>query len=542
MPKDSHMLPQHSQDLLRAARSGKIYKRPAPVEEEEADPEAIVGDKPEKKDEDLKDKGFMAKAWKQIPRHMEAGDIEYLAKRRKGVITITKNTAPVPTLTKATVKRTDAAGNEYTQDVVVPHGQHVDGEVIAQTVIPAPGVVAPDQFAVQATPPRRKGPVARKKVKGPGRGRKKKAAPPTSVPAGETAGGAPSMTPKTEGAVGPDVSSDQPRPSFLISNVKQGIKIEKDGSATPTQNEDTEMGEGSNAPSDDDEGDEGEYGEEGDDDEGSTDNNASPSKTTRTASPIPAILPTMKPIPNSGGDAAMAGVEIRPFPKILTDHDKLEVKSGSPLKNVALTTSALTSPLASPVIPTPTSSLSAILSSSLQHPPVAASTEIENLDQAMQEETAESAPTELPPPPPGPTVVEEKAAVEMLQEEEEEEDMLLDIVDNIENSNFGAVPAQDPVSEAPSEVILKEEPEVEPVIAELELEPEPEPEPQEQPQSEPPKTEEVPLEPQDEDDDDDFPDLLGGLEKSLDSKPAAFLDSIPADTEKSAEEEKKEGS
>jgi hypothetical protein len=205
MPKDSHLLPQHSQDLLRAARSGKIYKRPAPVEEEEVDPEVVPGDKPEKKDDELKDKGFTAKSWKQIPRHLEASDVEYLAKRRKGVITITaRGSAPGPTLVKTTVKRTDAVGNEYVQDVVVPQGQHVEGEVIAQTVIPDPNV---DASAALATPPKRKGPVSRKKVKGPGRGRKKKPIAPTSVPVTGDADGSNQPVATTEGQVGPDVRS-----------------------------------------------------------------------------------------------------------------------------------------------------------------------------------------------------------------------------------------------------------------------------------------------------------------------------------------------
>ena len=34
MPRDSHMLPEHSQQLLRAARSGKLYKPPAPPEDD----------------------------------------------------------------------------------------------------------------------------------------------------------------------------------------------------------------------------------------------------------------------------------------------------------------------------------------------------------------------------------------------------------------------------------------------------------------------------------------------------------------------------
>ena len=87
MPKDSHLLPRHSQDLLRAARSLRPCKRPAP-EEEELDAEVMLGDKPEKNDDDPKNKGFTVRTWKQIPRHLEGPDIEYLSKRRQGLITI----------------------------------------------------------------------------------------------------------------------------------------------------------------------------------------------------------------------------------------------------------------------------------------------------------------------------------------------------------------------------------------------------------------------------------------------------------------------
>ena len=53
MPKDSNLLPPHSQELLRAARSGRLYKRPAPTEEEDVDAEPTVApDKPEKKEEE----------------------------------------------------------------------------------------------------------------------------------------------------------------------------------------------------------------------------------------------------------------------------------------------------------------------------------------------------------------------------------------------------------------------------------------------------------------------------------------------------------
>ena len=136
---------------------------------------------------------------------MEGPDIEYLAKRRKGVVTLSSKAAPpVATLTKTTVKRIDAAGNEYVQDVVVPHGQQVEGEVIAQTVIPDPSASV-DPYAVQPTPPRRNRPASKKKSKAP-RGRKKKAAAPTSVPVGVSIDGTAPATEAADGAVGADVS------------------------------------------------------------------------------------------------------------------------------------------------------------------------------------------------------------------------------------------------------------------------------------------------------------------------------------------------
>lgn len=173
MPKDSHLLPQHSQDLLRAARSGKIYKRPTPMDEEEQDLEAVLGDKPDKKEEETRDSGFTARAWKQIPGHQNASDMDFLAKRRKGLGSTIPKPAPVPTVVQTTVRRTDAAGNEYLEKVIVPHGQTVVGDVVSQTTIPDPN-------AIEGTPFRRKGPVGKKGKRGPGRGRKKIL--PTSTP------------------------------------------------------------------------------------------------------------------------------------------------------------------------------------------------------------------------------------------------------------------------------------------------------------------------------------------------------------------------
>lgn len=205
MPKDSHLLPQHSQDLLRAARSGRIYRRPAQAEEEEIDAETL-GEKAEKKDDDMKDKGFTAKAWKQIPRHMEGPDVEYLAKRRKGLITVSsKPVVTVPTVLKATVKRIDAAGNEYVQNVVIQPGDNIEGEVISQTVVPDPAAVVGDT-APLPTPPKRQ---AKRKMKGPGRGKKKQkvAPPPTSVPQSIDVDGISQPAPVTDGVTdGADAS------------------------------------------------------------------------------------------------------------------------------------------------------------------------------------------------------------------------------------------------------------------------------------------------------------------------------------------------
>lgn len=174
MPKDSNLLPPHSQELLRAARSGRLYKRPPPLEEEEVDPDAIAPESKDKKEDENVVKGFSVKTWKQIPKNVEAPTTSHLAKRRKGTITIASKTiedrAPGPTVTRATVRRVDAAGNAYTEDVTLQEGHPVDGEIISTRVEPAGG--QGEGFA--APPPRRRPPPPKRKAKaGPGRGKKK---------------------------------------------------------------------------------------------------------------------------------------------------------------------------------------------------------------------------------------------------------------------------------------------------------------------------------------------------------------------------------
>lgn len=171
MPKDSEMLAPHSQALLRAARSGALYKRPPPLEDDDADADG-QGDKAEKKVSAIS-QGFTVGVWKKVPRNAEGTTVSHLAKRHKGTITLPSKALATqisgPMITKATVKRIDAAGNPYTQEVTITDGQHVDGEIISTSVVPAPEQAAQAAPAV-ATPVRRKPPIPQKK-KGRGRGR-----------------------------------------------------------------------------------------------------------------------------------------------------------------------------------------------------------------------------------------------------------------------------------------------------------------------------------------------------------------------------------
>jgi hypothetical protein len=279
------------------------------------------------------------------------------------------------------------------------------------------------------------------------------------------------------------------------------------------------MADGSMAASDDDDGDEGEDGDEGDDDEGSIDNQSSPSKPPPPLSPTPNAVPFLKEtLDLTSEDAAMSGVDDSIPPSLLSvERERTEGKSGSPLKNVALTTSTLTSPLESPTIPPPFSDIT-------QAPQVdttlEATAELAILNEVMEQETAESAPPILPPPPPELTIAEENATAILREEEEEEEEMLLDIVDNANNVQIGAdLPVKTPPRISPDPILspCAEEPApstsfpavVSIPIADINT-------------VDATVTQEVihPEQSVQDDDDDDFLDLLGGLEKSLE-KPQA---------------------
>ena len=304
----------------------------------------------------------------------------------------------------------------------------------------------------------------------------------------------------------------------------------------PLSHEDTEMAEGSMAASDDDGGEDGDDGDEGDDDEGSVSAQESPSKLARTLSPMPSDLPHMRELPHLGSKGTdMSGMDDLPGPP-LPKLEIMEGKSGSPLKNVALTISSLTSPVKTPE--TAEDPLSPFA------PPPQASDELPaaeptTLDDVMQLEVIETAPSEIPLPPPEPTMAEVVSAVEERLEEEEEEEMLLDIVENTNNANVGAPQVDIPAAPElpPAEVI--------PPIQQAEI-PTVEPEPSEVPVAEPeqPSTpapvEELVVEKvveQPVDDDGDLPDLLGGLEKQL-NEPQAAPAPVPEVVEQEAEPDK----
>lgn len=211
MPRDTHLLTPHNQELLRLARSGKLYKKRPLPEEEDADADGIPGEKPDKKDSATSEGyGFKVKKWVRLERSAEDPGINFLAPRHKNTITRpskqlgTQVTGPM--VTKATVKRLDAAGNPYTQEVIVSDGQAVDGEIISTSVVPAPEATGEAVLPV-ATPARRNPPIPQKKKGrgrgrgGRGRGRLPLATPTRPVPQQD---GSTEVKPET---VGPDVST-----------------------------------------------------------------------------------------------------------------------------------------------------------------------------------------------------------------------------------------------------------------------------------------------------------------------------------------------
>lgn len=291
LPRDSHMLPEHSQQLLRAARAGRVYKPPAPPEDDN-----------EMKDEEEESKevqtGFTIKKYAKVARHLEASEPEYLAKRRKGLpYQYAVNGAAQPALRETKVKKLDADGNATVYKVLVPEGQAVEGEVqpTDAAIEAAPATAAPGTIVegvgivnaqgvvvasdvLQQTPPRRRPPPPKKKRGGPGRGRKR--------------------VNFVEGRAAP-----APATGDLLSI--PGVKQEN-GSVEPSDGGDTPMAE---AGGDDDEGSGDEASEDDDHDGEHTSRPATPA-TPSQPSTGPTSAPTLDPTETAPQEAAA----IAPFP------------------------------------------------------------------------------------------------------------------------------------------------------------------------------------------------------------------------------------
>lgn len=295
MPRGAELYSPVCQALLRAARMGQVNRPPPPPLEDEKEP----GD-----DEDAEgeiDTGFLATKWTQVPRNMEEPEIEYLAKRRKGLPSAYgASTAPqsaLGTMRKTKVRKVDPEGKEHFLDVLAPEGVMVEGEIVADeakaimTEAPAPGTVVEGVGVANAegiviagevmpTPPRRRPPPPKRKPKGPGRGRKKKR---LHIAEGVTGSNA--------AARNSDILNQGPNAGD--NTIKQENSI-----ADVTRNRDVDMGddsmllEGEEGSESDDE--DGEDGEDGDREEGelspSPDADAPGSLSGSPAKPIPRII------------------------------------------------------------------------------------------------------------------------------------------------------------------------------------------------------------------------------------------------------------
>lgn len=299
MPRDSHLLPEVSQQLLRAARAGRIYRPPTPpIDDDEKENPT--------EEEEIKEtqQGFFAKKWSLVPRHLEEPEREHLAKRRKGLPPpwggpALGPLAPQTAFRKTKVRKFDAEGNAHIYEVLAPEGQMIDGEVIEEdeglksapvetavapgTVVEGVGVVNAEGVVVandllQPTPPKKKPPPPRRKPKrGPGRGKKKVTFPDTRA-----AGlGTPNILQAT-GTTASDAASE---------------------SAVPSTQGDTPMPDAQ----DGDEDESGSEGEEGDED-GREDGELSPTpepegaenQTTALDTPAPPVdVPPLSSTPPS---------------------------------------------------------------------------------------------------------------------------------------------------------------------------------------------------------------------------------------------------
>ena len=262
MPKDSNMLTEACQAILRAARMG-LAKKDRTNETEEG-----RGNGKEESAQTEEKPGLLTRKWALLPKEFDGDEPEYLAKRRKGLPSLYGgDPAPVnTTMRKTKIRKTDSEGNSQVFEVLVPEGQTIPGEIVEDELIsptqaPAPGtvvegvgvanaegvVVAGDP--ITAPPQRKRPPPPKRRFKGPGRGRKK----------------------KVQFAAGKDSSILSSGPQVAGSDASKPSEGEAGNGAQNTEgdNEDSIMQDtGQDGEEGSEEGSEGEEGEEGEREDG----------------------------------------------------------------------------------------------------------------------------------------------------------------------------------------------------------------------------------------------------------------------------------
>ena len=343
MPKDSHLLCPMSQELLRAARAGRIHNAPYQGANGYGGG-ALAGDDETKAGGEDDDAGagreevekgcFVAPRWQVVPRHLEGPEVEYLAQRRKGLESSStrsehagaKREAPAGVAIKrVTVRRTDADGKSTVEEVLMAEGQKIDGEILAEvaltdadrgTYVEGLGVVNAEGFvagSAQATPNRRRAPVPKRKAKGTAKGRKKKV---------QFRPGASGMQAAVDlsGVKGTSLQTDS-NGVFATTSTPglpelMGGEVNADGSlrAPAIGGGDVEMADESIVQDGDDDDEEGEEGDDGeaDEDDDREEGELSPTPeddrtalSTDTREPVLEVAPAAAPAPSPATPASM---------------------------------------------------------------------------------------------------------------------------------------------------------------------------------------------------------------------------------------------
>lgn len=256
--------------------------------------------------------GLPTRKWTMFDRDSEPREPEYLAKRRKGLHSLYGgSTAPINTsgqMRKIKIRNVDSEGNSQIVEALVPEGQAVDAEIVeeelttpTQALAPgtrvegvgianAEGVLVPEEQVTPAAQ-RRRPPPPKRRLKGPGRGRKKKVA----FASGTNVSTAPG---DMQAAVG-DATKPSDGDAEAVNGV-QSIECDNEGEDSVMHDASQDGEEGS------EEGSEGEEAEEADREEGEV--SASPEAPVEPSKPLTLANeePQEKPLTDTGATTVPA--------------------------------------------------------------------------------------------------------------------------------------------------------------------------------------------------------------------------------------------